>query len=108
MKSHAFTLVEIMIVVAIIGMLAVMAMPFYLRARETSQMQACVNNLRQIDGAKDRYAIESKLAAGAACDLPAIVPYFMKKTSTCPASGSYTINPIATDPTCSLGGEHTF
>ncbi len=108
MYRSGFTLVEIMIVIAIVGMLAVIAMPLYVRARETSQMQACVNNLKQIDGAKDRYALENKKVAGDPVLMTDIIPYFMKKITTCPGGGSYEINPVAFDPTCSIGGDHTF
>jgi prepilin-type N-terminal cleavage/methylation domain-containing protein len=51
-KKAGFTLVEIMIVVAIIGLLAAIAIPNFVRARTTAQQNACINNLRQIDGAK--------------------------------------------------------
>src|ERR1035437_9506868 len=51
MMSKGFTLVEIMIVVALIGLLAAIAMPSWVRARTTSQTNACINNLRQIFGA---------------------------------------------------------
>ncbi|MDO9541238.1 MAG: prepilin-type N-terminal cleavage/methylation domain-containing protein [Kiritimatiellia bacterium] len=56
--KKGFTLVEIMIVVAIIGLLAAIAIPSFMRARTTSQQNACINNLRQIEGAKDQYALE--------------------------------------------------
>ena len=59
MKAEkGFTLVEIMIVVAIIGLIALIAIPSFLRARENSRMKGCINNLRLIDGAKEQYALE--------------------------------------------------
>ncbi|MBU0713913.1 MAG: prepilin-type N-terminal cleavage/methylation domain-containing protein [Verrucomicrobia bacterium] len=59
--KKGFTLVEIMIVVAIIGLLAAIAIPSFMRARLTSQQNACINNLRQIEAAKDQYALENGL-----------------------------------------------
>lgn len=61
MKKNGFTLVEIMIVVSIIGFLAMIAIPSFMRARTTSQMNACINNLRQIEAGKDQYALENGL-----------------------------------------------
>ena len=63
-RRGGFTLVEIMIVVAIVGLLAAMAMPSFVRARENSRQKTCVNNLRQLDGAKDQAALEQGLASG--------------------------------------------
>ena len=59
-KLHraAFTLVEIMIVVAIIGMLAAIAIPNFVKARNTAQANACNNNMRQIDSAIQQWALE--------------------------------------------------
>jgi len=105
MKKRGFTLVEIMIVVAIIGLLAAIAIPSFVRARETSQKNACINNLRQIDGAKDQWAIEHNKTTGASVNKTDITPY-LKKWPTCPASGTYTIGGVGTDPTCDVSG-HT-
>ena len=58
-KSRGFTLVEIMIVVAIIGLLAAIAIPNFIRARQTSQTNACINNLRIIDAAKQQWGLET-------------------------------------------------
>jgi prepilin-type N-terminal cleavage/methylation domain-containing protein len=58
-KRGGFTLVEIMIVVAIIALLAAIAVPSFLRARKRSQATATLETLRMIDAAKDQYAIEN-------------------------------------------------
>ena len=59
-RQGGFTLVEIMIVVAIIGLLASIAIPNFVKARTTAQMNACISNLRQIDGAIQLWAAETK------------------------------------------------
>jgi prepilin-type N-terminal cleavage/methylation domain-containing protein len=65
-RAGAFTLVEIMIVVAIIALLAAIAVPGFLRARKRSQASRILNDLRMIDSAVDQYAIETNRTSGAA------------------------------------------
>jgi prepilin-type N-terminal cleavage/methylation domain-containing protein len=103
-KTAGFTLVEIMIVVAIIGLLAAIAIPNFVRARTTSQMNACINNLRQIDGATQQWALENKQAASATVSYGKISGY-LKNSVICPSGGtafsdSYTLNGVTNKPTC--------
>src|SRR5712691_5809391 len=86
-RKSGFTLVEIMIVVAIIGLLAAIAIPNFIKARTTAQMNACINNLRQIDGAEQQWALETKQAAAAVPTYPDISGY-MRNSVVCPAGGA--------------------
>jgi len=94
--------------VAIIGLLAAIAIPNFVRARTTSQMNACINNLRQIDGAKQQWALETKQNSGAT-PLEADVTPYLKSASVCPAAGaggtfgsSYTLNSVSNNPVCQI------
>ena len=101
-----------MIVVAIIGLLAAIAIPNFVRARTQSQKNACINNLRQIDGAVQQWALENKKAATAAAANSDVFPY-LKSAVICPSGGvafddSYLLGATVADkPTCKLvSGTH--
>ena len=79
-KRGGFTLVEIMIVVAIIALLAAIAVPGFLRARKRSQASRVVNDLRLIDAAVDQYAIENNKSTGTVVNTADWIVY-MKKGS---------------------------
>jgi prepilin-type N-terminal cleavage/methylation domain-containing protein len=104
-KHAGFTLVEIMIVVAIIGLLAAIAIPNFVKARSTSQMNACINNLRQIDSAKQQILLEKGDAAP--LDQAAVTPYLGRGAAgefpNCPKTqaNTYAIGTATQLPTCS-------
>ncbi len=104
-RKHGFTLVEIMIVVAIIGLLAAIAIPNFVKARTSAQKNACINNLRQIDGAIEQWALEQKKKQGDNILLgpnPGILDYLKGGVMpTCPADNSaYVTTTVGANPTC--------
>jgi prepilin-type N-terminal cleavage/methylation domain-containing protein len=104
-----FTLVEIMIVVLIIGILLAIAVPNFIKARESSRAKSCVANLKQIEAAKEQWAMDLKASTSASpgtSDLYGTDKY-VKNTPACPSSGAYTIGAMNAEPTCNIGTNGT-
>jgi len=116
LRKSGFTLVEIMIVVAIIGLLAAIAIPNFIHARNTSQQNACINNLRQIDGAKQEWALETKKQPTAVPGVTDIQPYMGRGSNgslpVCPLDSgnsfttSYNPQAVSTPPTCLISSSN--
>jgi prepilin-type N-terminal cleavage/methylation domain-containing protein len=102
-RQSGFTLVEIMIVVAIIGLLAAIAIPNFVRAREQAQLNSIVNNLRIIEGAKDQYALENKKGTGDTTDLTTISSYLKGGTINTVVNETYTTDKVGTASTAKIG-----
>ncbi len=106
-RNQGFTLIEIMIVVLIIGMLAAIAIPSFVRARDSARTNTCINNLRQIDSAKEMWAMEENKGDTDTPTWEELGEYIrgVEGDTTaleCPADGDYTIGNVITLPTCDV------
>lgn len=111
-RQSAFTLVEIMIVVTIIGVLLAIAIPNFLQARETSRTKACIENLTKIDTAKSQYCMDHMLSptatvTGGMSTLVGAGSNYLQATPACPSGGAYVLNDFSTNPTCAIGAGGT-
>ncbi|MBF0493575.1 MAG: prepilin-type N-terminal cleavage/methylation domain-containing protein [Candidatus Omnitrophica bacterium] len=113
--EKGFTLVEIMIVVAIIGLLAAVAIPNFIKAKANAQTNACISNLKQIDGAKTLWALDGGGTGEPTLGTPEaagdLVPNYIKTQPHCPATGAtgaaYVVGDYTTQPACPNVGTYT-
>ena len=101
--TQGFTLLEIMTVVALIGLLAAMAIPYVLKPRTTTQTTVCIKYLRLIEDGKEQLAFEYRIPNGASVIEDSVNTYLKTgRAPECPAGGVYSYNPLGSNPTCNI------
>ena len=97
--------VSIGLSIFLVPMMMAIAIPNFVKARETAQRNACINNLRMIDAAKNEWALENSKTNGSPVTQADLLPYFKAdKFPVCPAGGAYTIGAVGEPPKCSIPG----
>ena len=99
--TGGFTLVEIMIVVAVIGIMASIALPNFAKARATAQQKACIHNLSVLDETKQQWGFETRQQSTATPTIAQIQAYFgQSRMPVCPTRGTYRLRRLDRNPTC--------
>lgn len=106
MRKKQFTLIEIMIVAAIIALLAIIALPNFKKSRDSARSSTCIGNLKQIFSAKQQWAMTHNRFDGDTCTGNDINDYFIGGYNriSCPSGGTYTIQNVGVTPTCGVTG----
>jgi hypothetical protein len=94
--------ISIALSIFILPMFLAIAIPNFVKARQVAQTNACVNSLRQIEGAKQTWALENKKTATDTPTRQDLAPYLGQGWPTCPAGGTYSPNSVQEKPTCSI------
>ena len=108
MDRKAFTLMQIMIVVAILALLAAIAVPNFVNMGQKADANFCVRTLQTLDAAKGQWALKNMKKSGDVCGLNDLKGFLVQDPTlyVCPSGGRYVVGVVGVDPTCNLGGEH--
>lgn len=79
------------------------AVPAFMKARETSSRKTCLANLKQIENAKLQFSMEEKIGNGDSIDWDDLVPRYLLSKPECPAGGIYTPGTASASPECTIG-----
>jgi hypothetical protein len=101
--SQSYANVALIPVVVVPAMLSAIAIPNFVKARTTAQQNQCINNLRQLEAAKNEWALEKHKQPADVPTQEDLLPY-VRKFPVCPAGGTYTIGAVSELPTCSVAG----
>lgn len=109
-KLAAFTLLEIMIIAAVIGIMAMIAVPNFLKARTTAQQKVCIKQLHSLSESKQQWAFENRRPPTAIPTVAQLQAYYGRnRMPVCPSRGTYTLRRVSREPTCSRAAlGHTY
>lgn len=105
-SRRAFSLIEMMIVLLVITILFSIAVPAYMRLRESSKGKVCATNLRQLQSSKERWAMDNRKNNTDTPALADLYPNYVRRLPYCPSGGKYELGTVGEPVSCSEGGSH--